>query len=782
MDIDEPDAVAKWFNFFASGDFPWSEDKVSEVESRRARMADLLIFDVLLIRGGIRQPDMYYPPVDMSSLRRLLCAIDTSTYDTLKKDCLIYILLKWYPDNRETRFQEDRCIPPQFVALADAYWHLDTGHQVARAVSILSDSRLNRDYVSKILQALTLDDNPSPLVVKYVRTAKPHLTEPDDIDLYTLSLANSSFLDAWQYQRTFSESSPTRTRLLHKLFEWCLSPTSRPEPLSQLIGFPLTPFEQSLLTSYALNPPSSLPQHAVTVLQELVCVRLIQSADYVAAIKLDRQFTAVSGSSSSKERKQLMNDLISTLPPAERWLLEGELGQVATGVRVAAPSSSLNGQRERREFGRSRVPLGDLSMSWDEIRSSPSASASIMKNGQETTMSPSPAAPSPGRFALGNNLSRTNANGSGLSMGQNPFTLASPAGKPSQSIVPPFAVLGPRPTTSGTPRSSTSGVLLSTVRDDSGPAHANPPQASLFEKAGSAKHAPNAFYKPPVSSSRTSIGAPLATPAPLSMFVNTEAATSGDTPAEEGMSVGSEGPMSEGEDKEDSDDMDDVPDIGYSVFGDTAATMQPQKKKSSSKGYVLDAHSPSPPLSMRELVQGGKHRAPPGAFHTEEDESDGEPPSPRRSTRTRSRTSVSAHRTTLPHKTSRATRAIKGARLSQSIPGSLIDEDEEHGEATVKEEEEDDVAPLPPSRPPRKSRVTATSSKSKVSGTTSKAAAHQRTPSRRSSRLSTASLSPDGPDSSPPSKSNVAKPRKSTRTSNVGTSAVATRSSARRKR
>ena len=93
-------------------------------------MADLLIFDVLLIRGGIRQPDMYYPPVDTSSLHRLLRAIDTSTYDTLKKDCLIYMLLKWYHDNREARFQVERCIPPQFVALADAYWHLDTGHKV----------------------------------------------------------------------------------------------------------------------------------------------------------------------------------------------------------------------------------------------------------------------------------------------------------------------------------------------------------------------------------------------------------------------------------------------------------------------------------------------------------------------------------------------------------------------------------------------------------------------------------------------------------------------------
>ena len=42
----------------------------------------------------------------------------------------MYYLLKWHQDGREGRFQLDRCIPPHFAALADAYWSLDTGADV----------------------------------------------------------------------------------------------------------------------------------------------------------------------------------------------------------------------------------------------------------------------------------------------------------------------------------------------------------------------------------------------------------------------------------------------------------------------------------------------------------------------------------------------------------------------------------------------------------------------------------------------------------------------------
>lgn len=84
----------------------------------------------MLSAGGIPEPDVLYPPSDVESLLRLLRAIESSSYDALKKDCLFYFLLKWHQDEREDKYAMERCIPPHFTALADAYWYLDSGINV----------------------------------------------------------------------------------------------------------------------------------------------------------------------------------------------------------------------------------------------------------------------------------------------------------------------------------------------------------------------------------------------------------------------------------------------------------------------------------------------------------------------------------------------------------------------------------------------------------------------------------------------------------------------------
>ncbi|KAK0439448.1 nuclear pore complex assembly-domain-containing protein, partial [Armillaria borealis] len=339
--------------------FPWQDSVVQEIERRRAALNDMLLFDILLSLGGIRQPDTFYPPRDVRSLERLLDAISASQYDILKKT--------WHEDGRETKFEQARSIPPQFCALSDAYWHLDAGLNVQRAVALLSDSRLNRDYASKIIHALSLSENPTTLILKYVRTAKPLLTEPEDMKLYTLALADSNFFEAWQYQRSFNESDEMRPRLFNALLEWCITrqllvfllldcsdtPLASPRSaaLSQLLA---------ILHTYALQPPLNLTPSAIAALQDLICVRLIESGNYAEAIKMDRQFSSIStlkGHHITQERRKMIQEIYASLPQVERTVLDLELeAQDAASTGFMGSSSHNNG--------------GDVSMtnSWEDIR------------------------------------------------------------------------------------------------------------------------------------------------------------------------------------------------------------------------------------------------------------------------------------------------------------------------------------------------------------------------------------------------------------------------------
>ena len=75
----------------------------------------------------------YYPPKDAYTFKKLCHAIWSAEWDTMRKDCIIYYLLKWWGDGREVKFRKTKCIPPQFSALADAYYSLDIGDPKVRS-------------------------------------------------------------------------------------------------------------------------------------------------------------------------------------------------------------------------------------------------------------------------------------------------------------------------------------------------------------------------------------------------------------------------------------------------------------------------------------------------------------------------------------------------------------------------------------------------------------------------------------------------------------------------
>ena len=136
----------------------------------------------------------------------------------------------------------------------------------------------------------------------------------------------------------------------------------RPEHLKQLIVFPLSSFEQSLLHDFALEPPASLPASSVPLLQDLVCVRLVQSGQYIEAIKLDQQFASsrlgrgTQASLAAERRRKMIEDVIAALPSIERQEIEEKLRSVG----------------QRKPGALAKAAAIDLDMSWEEIPQPPS--------------------------------------------------------------------------------------------------------------------------------------------------------------------------------------------------------------------------------------------------------------------------------------------------------------------------------------------------------------------------------------------------------------------------
>ncbi|KAG6845092.1 hypothetical protein H0H87_000791 [Tephrocybe sp. NHM501043] len=730
----------KYFDVSDAG-FAWRDDLRKRLASRRAAMGDRFIFDILLEGGGVERPQMLFPPPLREDLEILLHAIELSDYDHLKKECLIYYLLKWHQDGREVRFQAERSIPSQFAHLADAYWHLDAGHDIARAVSLLSDRRINGDHASKIIHAISLAPNPSPLIIQYVRSAKPHLRAPFDLFTYTLALAESNLLEAWQYQRTFNETTEMRRIILEKLLEWCISPTPRPAAINTLLSLPLSPFEEKFLHNYALEPPKSLARPAVPLLRDLICVRLIQSGKHMEAVKIDHEFAGSTLNESKNDaegRRKMVRELYDALPLPERTLLDAELARIAPGK----PSeSNMNGVQTPKPKPKpkpsSPVKDFDMSQSWEEI--------------------PRPPQPLPL-----NGLAHSRGSLSIPVSASNPLYGLSGSTNGAPPILPVSTT-----TTTNHPRPSfpfSSSLSSSTSRrplkfpsipaSSSGTrpaASVAPTESDLFS---SASRKPNAFYKPPPANPQQGVKRSFESTLAREMDMDGEDEEIGAEPVQ----VDHE-ELERSRQPEDFHDVSEeqLRELGFSVFGNANT-----KKPAASKKAAAQA-------PQRATTKQNGRRVPPGAFvsddeneHENEPEPEPEPerrePTPTPPTRTRTSTRKAQPSRATKESTTRSPEAKRARRsehpkLKQSVPGALVHSDDD-------EEEEDHVAPLP--SPPRRGaarRVRETTPGSDMGDEETGGQTR-----RRSSRLTTAGGESTRKTSSSTSAPTAGKAKKTTKT------------------
>ena len=601
-----------------------------------------------------------------------------------------------------------------------------------RAVAILSDRRLNRDHTSKILVALSISPDAESLIRRYVQTAKPPLVEPLDLELYALALADLSVLDAWQYTRTFSESDEMRPRLFKKLLEWAvarkfflfsyymnnsdtkLSANPRPVPLTQLIALPLSTFEESVLNDFVQKPPSELKFSAVAVLQDLICVRLIQGGRYNEAIKLDRQFISATSPKNLKvvhDRTKMVHEVYASLPSVERALLDLELDPSSQSKPQLVPK---NVSPERRKAIPQETQASPLSQSWEDIRmpdalvnkSTPLREVRVPSSTTPLSMprfgGPSLQTPIAAPILPVNNV----ASGSALTPRKD--ILASSVLGSSQART--SGGLGTRMLFNGSAAiaSPASGIKLSkaTTASSHGPGHG-------FVSAAKQQ---NAFYQPPATN-KNGVKRPFeetsqsperpnisANDADVVMTAEPETDSPEKTSRRDRKGVSEQ--KGEGQEAEDDENV-----LQFSVF------------------QGRDDHSSPEPPSARKSIP----KSPPGSYVSEDDGMDEDHDERRKSTKSRSsRPSRSSKTQVISKPPAKKARQVKDQETRMSIPGSLIDDDEE---------EEDYVAPLPalsPRRAARKARPSASTDMDDENRTR-----------RRSSRLTTAGTAHSAHSGSP---------------------------------
>lgn len=454
----------------------------------------------------------------------------------------------------------------------------------------------------------------------------------------------------------------------------------RPSALKELLTLPLSDFEESVLWAFAEKPPQDLlkfPEQAI--LQDLVCVRLIQAGRYSEAIKRDRVFTSTTSAKNlriTQDRSKMVDEVYAALTPVERSLLDLELDPTVQKQPPLVPKPPSPPMR--RQAAAQEPQDTSLSQSWEDVQMPDSLlnkSTSLREVRVPVTPNfggPSkPSTPGSGPPVIPINFSNF---ASSSTTRNNPLSsshLGSSQLRTSMSGVGSRMAFGNTSAIS----SPASGIKLPTA-----PAPSSHAQTPVFV---SASRQPNAFYQPPPQKTN---GVKRAfeeditrSPERANASVNAEQDVEMESEKEDERETekrrGRKSVVSDNGDAEENT-------LQFSVFGGNTET---NKAESSS-------------------VKKTTRKAPPGDFMSDDDDAMEEDHEEEIST-SKKRTSRNTTARSRKSQTTSKPPAKKPRQTKEprTIPGGLMDEGE-------LDEGEDEVAPLrapSPKRPVRKARSSA---------------------------------------------------------------------------
>ncbi|MBW0498833.1 hypothetical protein O181_038548 [Austropuccinia psidii MF-1] len=370
----------------------------NQLRSREEMVHGLLFFDRLMLLGSISNYKELFPPSHPSRLRQLLDSIDGSPFDLLKKNCLVYYLLKEYGDARETKFAIDRLIPSHFTLSLDGLWALDHS-QWQVAIRCFSDPVLTPDFLPEIIHALaTLPPirSRSEYLLRFYHLAQPTLDLPSTEFVIRAMSIGGHVRSAWALQRSYSR--PERDRLIQNIFEACFGLNEFQKPLAEsleiLLGFPFDELEHSIISRFALSAPHLLPDPHFMVVVHFYLSLLISEARYIEAIRFERELSESAQLASDPDIDRLIRGIADMLPEVQRNMLELEFDQQHPILSQNLPAESANHQPDNMDMSASY----DLcSLAWDPPPSPPPMplpnSLAEARSQQELRHQPKPSTP-----------------------------------------------------------------------------------------------------------------------------------------------------------------------------------------------------------------------------------------------------------------------------------------------------------------------------------------------------------------------------------------------------
>ncbi|KAH9461930.1 hypothetical protein Pst134EB_005847 [Puccinia striiformis f. sp. tritici] len=261
----------------------------------------MLFFDRLMKLGSIPNFKDLFPPPHPSRLRQLLDSIDACGFDLLKKNCLVYYLLKEYGDGRETRFAIDRLIPSHFSRGLDGLWALDHS-QWQSAIRAIADPTVTPDFLPEIIQTLA---------------TQPRLKH------------RSNYLMRFYLLTQPSLDLPSVVFVLRAM-----------EALQILIAFPFDELEDTTLSRFAISAPRLLPGSHSMVAILFYLSKLTSEARYIEAIRFERELSQSAGIVSNPDIDRVIRGIAEMLPEVQRNMLELEFDQQHP---VLNPTQASNG-------------------------------------------------------------------------------------------------------------------------------------------------------------------------------------------------------------------------------------------------------------------------------------------------------------------------------------------------------------------------------------------------------------------------------------------------------